>query len=394
MMRFEFFGAPRILFGAGAWEQAAAAAAGIGHKIFVVSGKSPERAAPLTAKLEAAGAVVTRYSVCGEPTTETASEAVEVARGQECDVVVALGGGSVVDLGKVVAAMLTNTGALMDYLEVIGWGRVMEKASAPLIAIPTTAGTGSEVTRNAVLGSPMHGVKVSMRSTFLQPRLAVVDPTLTYSLPLEITATTGLDAVTQLLEAFVSSKANPMTDSFCREGLRHAAPALLRLRRDLGDKKAREDMALAALFSGLALANAGLGAVHGFAGPLGGMFPAAHGAVCACLLPHVLMANIRALRERSPGNSALEKYREFAAMATETPEARAEDAAEWAEQLVAKLPIAPLSRYGIGEADIPEIVAKARQASSMKGNPIGLTEAELTEIVRRACEGGKRGGEV
>ena len=215
-----------------------------------------------------------------------------------------------------------TSGELLDYVEIIGRGQALTKPSAPFIAIPTTAGTGSEVTRNAVLASPEHRVKVSLRSPLMLARVALVDPELTYDLPPALTASTGLDALTQLIEPFVCLRANPMTDGLCVEGMRRAARSLRVAFTDGQNKSAREDMAVASLFGGLALANAGLGAVHGFAGPIGGMFPAPHGAVCAALLPHVMTANIRALRQRAPGSEALRRYDKVARLLTGSTQQR------------------------------------------------------------------------
>jgi alcohol dehydrogenase class IV len=293
-----------------------------------------------------------------------------------------LGGGSVLDAAKALAALLTNPGDPLDYLEVIGLGRPLAIAAAPCIAIPTTAGTGSEVTRNAVLGSPEHRVKASLRSASMLPRLAVVDPELTYELPRAITASTGLDALTQLIEPYVSVRANPMTDQFCVEGMRRASTALPRAWENGGDRQARCDMAWASLLGGMALANAALGAVHGFAAPLGGMFPAPHGAVCAALLPHAMAVNIGALRARSP--EKLGRYDEVARVLTGKPHATASDGAAWIAALCRKLEIPPLRNYGVTQSDLPVLVGKAAQANSMKGNPIVLTEVELREIISRA----------
>jgi alcohol dehydrogenase class IV len=216
------------------------------------------------------------------------------------------------DIGKVVAALLTNSGELMEYLEVIGGSQPLNRQSAPYIAIPTTSGTGTGVTRNAVLDSPLHRIKVSMRSPFMLPRLALIDPELTYSMPPSITAATGLDAFTQLLEAFVSRQANPLTDCLCRQGIERAARALRKAYQNGKDAPAREDMCLASLYGGLALANAKLGAVHGFAGALGGMHSAPHGALCAAILPHVMETNVSALHSRASYAPVLERYDEVA----------------------------------------------------------------------------------
>jgi alcohol dehydrogenase class IV len=255
---------------------------------------------------------------------------------------------------------------------------------APFIAIPTTAGTGSEVTRNAVLGSPQHQLKISLRSPLMLARVALIDPELTYDLPPELTANTGLDALTQLIEPYVCLRANPLIDGVCVEGIRRAARSLRVVFTEGHNKAAREDMAVASLHGGLALANAGLGAVHGFASPVGGGFRAPHGAVCAALLPHVMEANIRALRDRDPQNQALVRYDEIARLLTGKPDASADLGVEWVRELVADLRIAPLRTYGIGPEHVADLVAKAADASSMKANPIALTSEELAAALRQA----------
>jgi len=306
------------------------------------------------------------------------------ARESDCDLVIGFGGGSVLDGGKAIAALLTNGGDPLDYLEVIGRGQPLSQPSAPYIAIPTTAGTGAEVTRNAVLASPEHQVKVSLRSPLMLPRLALVDPELTHSLPPEVTASTGLDALTQVMEPYVSNRANPLTDALCREGMRRAARSLHRAYEQSDDAAAREDMALTSLFGGLALANAKLGAVHGFAGPIGGMFPAPHGAVCARLLPHVMAVNVRALQERSPGSEALRRYDEIARILTGNEEATADDGVAWVQELCQALQVPSLASYGMTPADLTVVIEKASVASSMQGNPIQLTPDEMREILTQA----------
>jgi alcohol dehydrogenase class IV len=272
----------------------------------------------------------------------------------------------------------------MNYLEVIGGSQPLNRRSAPYIAIPTTSGTGAEVTRNAVLDSPLHNIKVSMRSPYMLPRLALIDPELTYSMPPAITAATGLDAFTQLLEAFVSRLANPLTDCFCRQGLERAARALKKAYQNGKDASAREDMCLASLFGGLALANAKLGAVHGFAGALGGMYHAPHGALCAALLPYVMEANISALDSRASDAPALDRYKEVARIVTGDPAARADQGITWVQELCNQLNIPALAVYGLEKADFPAVVTKSQNASSMKGNPITLTKEELLEILDKA----------
>lgn len=383
-MRFEFNTVTRIVFGAGSFNDVGQIAAKFGSKALIVTGNSPERTQTVKDVLAAQQCSSESYTVTDEPKVDTAREGVALARETGCDVIIAFGGGSAIDTAKAIAALLTNGGDPMDYLEIIGRGQPITKASAPFIAIPTTAGTGAEVTMNSVLGSPEHHVKVSLRSPLMLARVAIVDPVLTHSVPPAVTASTGLDALTQVIEPYVSNKANPMTDALCREGIQRAARSLRRAYENGDDANAREDMAITSLFGGLTLANAKLGAAHGFAGPLGGMFPAPHGAVCASLLPYVMEVNVRALRERAPDSEALRRYDEVAQLLTGSSSARAADGVTWIQELCAALNLPPLSTYGLTQADFPVVVEKAAVASSMQGNPIKLTPDELTEILSRA----------
>ena len=382
MFSFEFATADRIIFGVGKLNELGKQIEASTQRLLFVHGRSSDaiaRVREILAKLEIP---FTEFQVHGEPTIEVVRAGVEAAR--DCDMVIGLGGGSVLDTGKAIAALVTNPGEVFDYLEVIGKGQPLINAPLPCIAIPTTAGTGAEVTRNAVLDSPEQNVKVSLRSPLMLPRLALVDPELTYNLPPEITASSGLDALTQLIEPFVSIKANPMTDALCREGMQHAARSLRRACEDGGDKEAREGMSLASLFGGLALANAALGAAHGFAGPLGGMLHAPHGALCARFLPLVMKANIQALEMRQPEHPSLTRYVEIAQILTGEKNATALDGARWTSQLVNDLKIPRLSTYGMKPEDFPEAVQKTRKASSFKGNPVALDEKELTAILEQA----------
>ena len=367
MPQFEFATAGRIVFGSGTFAQLDSIASQFGSKPFLVTGK------------RGAG-----FRVTHEPTTGLIREGVVAFRDSGCDMVIAIGGGSAIDAGKAIAAAAANPGDLLDYLEVIGKGHPLDAVPHPFIAVPTTAGTGSEVTRNSVLGSPEHGVKVSLRSPLMLARVAVIDPDLTGSLPPAITASTGLDALTQLIEPYVCSRANPMTDNFCLDGIRHAAANLPRAYENGKDANARAGMCWASLLGGLALANAGLGVVHGFAAPIGGKFDAPHGAICAALLPEGMRANIRALRERDPDSAALDRYRAIARILTGDQNGDPEDGAQWVEQLTERLAIPPLSTYGIGSGDLPDLAQKAARASSMKANPIALTPAEMMAVVERS----------
>jgi len=383
-MRFEFATANRIIFGPGTLKEVAPLSAEMGKRACVITGHTIERAKSLLEQLDQQEIEHVTFNIAGEPTTTIAKAGVELARQAKSNLVISIGGGSVLDTGKVVAAMLTNRGDLEDYLEVVGAGKPLSHSPVPHIAIPTTAGTGAEVTRNAVLNVPEHNVKVSMRSPMMLPRLAVVDPILTHSMPPSITASTGLDALTQLMEVYVSNKANPLTDSICREGLKRAGRALRSAYDDGGNQIAREDMALASLFSGLGLANAKLGAVHGFAGPLGGMISAPHGAICARLLPFVTEVNVRALQSREADSAALVRYDEVAQLLTGKATARAADGVAWVQDLCAALKVPPLTEFGLKKQNFPTIVAKSQRSSSMKGNPIELTEDELLEILKKA----------
>ena len=383
-MRFEFATSTRILFGPGEVREVAPAAKEMGGRALLVLGRSPESAAILIDALKGRGIGCVSLAIHTEPSVALVGQGVELARQEQCDLVIAFGGGSAIDAGKAIAALLTNGGELSDYLEVIGKGQPLRNPPVPFIAVPTTAGTGSEVTRNAVLASAEHRVKVSLRSPMMLARLAVVDPELTLDLPPALTASTGLDALTQLIEPYVSIRATPLTDGLCLEGLRRVSRSLRRAYHCGRDVTAREFMSLASLLGGLALANAGLGVVHGFAAPVGGMFDAPHGAICAALLPHGMAVNIRASRARAPESETLRRYETVARLLTGKPDAVAEEGVEWVRQLCRELQIPPLSSYGIQERDVPTLVEKASKASSTKGNPLTLTMDELREVLTHA----------
>jgi alcohol dehydrogenase class IV len=381
---FEFATAQRIVFGAGKAALLPALATDFGRRVLVVTGATIERHRGLLDALAEAAETVEVFAVGGEPAVATVMEGVERAQAANAEVVVALGGGSVIDTGKAIAALSANPGDPLDYLEVVGRGHALSEAPLPCVAVPTTAGTGAEVTRNAVLAVPEERVKVSLRSPRMLPEVALVDPALTLGLPPALTASTGMDALTQLIEPFLCARPNPLTDALCREAIPRAARALRRAVRTPDDLEARAEMALASLFGGLALANAGLGAAHGFAGPMGGMFPAPHGALCARLLPGVLRANLDALRSRAPANPVLARFEALGPLLTGEDGAGAEEAVTWCVGLVEELGIPRLRHWGVAEDDLPAIVEKAGRASSMKANPIVLTEAELRSILEAA----------
>jgi len=378
---FAFATSNRILFGDGRVGEAGKISSEYGSKAFVITGSTPERAAPLIESLQSHGMLHTEFSVSQEPTIEVVTNGLERARAFAPDVVIGIGGGSVLDTGKAIAVLLTNGDDPLDFLEVIGRGKPLQNPSKPYIAIPTTSGTGSEVTRNAVLASEEHHVKVSLRSAFMLPDVALIDPSLTYNVPPNITASTGLDALTQVIEPYISLRRNPMTDGFCLEGIPRAVHALQGAYLDGSDAGARRDLAITSLMGGLALANAGLGAVHGFAGPFGGMFHAPHGAICAALLPHVLEVNRKALVARSPEDEALSRLERIGKLVTSDPSASAQGGISWIRNLVEALHIPALRTYGFARGDFPDVIEKAKVSSSMRGNPIELAEIELEEIL-------------
>ncbi|MEZ4667784.1 MAG: iron-containing alcohol dehydrogenase [Anaerolineae bacterium] len=384
-MRFDFVLSPKIIFGSGRLTELGAAASTFGRRAFVVTGQNASRATQLLEILKAHNVEAITFSVSGEPTVELVRDGRRQASDNDCDMVIGFGGGSSLDSAKAIAALMTNLGDPLDYLEVIGNGRPITNLSAPYIAVPTTSGTGSEVTSNAVLFSAEHRVKVSLRSPLMLARIALIDPQLTYSSPQSVTAYSGLDALTQVIEPFVSNKANPLTDALCRDGILRASWALRRAYENPEDKDARESMSLVSLYGGIALSNAKLGAVHGFAGPFGGMYAAPHGAICARLLPFVMEANIRAIRERMPDSDYLDRFAVVARLLTGNAVAEPHDGVVWIRELMESLLVPGLSTYGIEDSEYQMLIEKATVASSMQGNPIKLTTQEMEAILKAAA---------
>lgn len=383
-MKFEFMTASRIIVERGGLKQVGKLAKSFGQRVLLVGRLASDDTKKAIEILNNEGCIVTSVNVKGEPSVDSINEILELSRKNQCEVVVAIGGGSVLDSGKTIAALMTNTNDIMDYLEVIGNGVPVSKKSLPFIAVPTTSGTGAEATKNATILSAPHKVKVSIRSPYMLPDVVLLDPQLTVSVPKDVTASTGLDALTQVLEPYVSKMANPITDAFAKEGLVRAARSLKKAYDQGDDIDAREDMAIASLFGGISLANAKLGAVHGFAGVLGGMFPIPHGVVCARLLPFVTRKNIEVLNARDPQNPAVKRYEDVAQLLTGNPNAKAMDGVAWLEALCKHLDVAPLSHFGVKEEFFEEIINKSMNASSMKGNPIDLTFDELKDILLQA----------
>lgn len=384
MNSFEFVSSPRIIFGDGCLEQGIRAATQFGQKALLVHTTAGSPIQPVTDLLSTNDIAYVEATVDHEPSIEMVQKLVDLARSEKCEFVLAFGGGSVMDAGKATAAMLTNPGDLLEYLEVVGKNQPLNQPAAPCVTIPTTAGTGAEVTRNAVLAVPEQKVKVSLRSIFVLPRLAVIDPRLTLSLPPRVTAYTGLDALTQVIEPYLSSKSNPLMDIICRDGIVRSARSLRRAFNNPKDAESRLDLSLTSLYGGLALSNAGLGAVHGFAAPMGGMYDVPHGAICGILLPEVFRTNMIAIQQRMPQYEVLGRFLDIARLLTGNTNATGQDGANWLSNLVNDLKIPRLSAYGIPREDFPLIVEKAQKASSMKANPILLTAEELTQVLEAA----------
>ncbi len=380
-VRLDVVTAADIRFGAGRASEVPEALAGLGvTRVLLVTGRTRSRSAAAAAALEDAGMPVARFSVAGEPSVELVRGALAALAESGSDGVLGFGGGSAVDVAKAVAALAGSGSDPMEHLEVIGAGRPLTRPALPCVAVPTTAGTGSEVTRNAVLSGD--GVKASLRSPHLLPKVAVVDPDLLAGLPRPVIASSGMDALSQLIEPFLSLRANPFTDALARDGMRRSSRSLARgWTHEMGEPDVREDLALASLFGGLCLANSGLGAVHGFAAAIGARLGAPHGAVCAALLAAVMDVNLRALRARAREHPALPRMAEVATLLTSRPESSAEDAIAWLQAMRTSLSVPGLGASGFNAALVPDVVDAAKRASSMRANPVELTDDELREIL-------------
>ena len=381
-MKIDFSTSNRIIFGFGEFRKISDLIKDWGHRAFIIRGNNPTYGKEFFEIIEGLDLEITYYKVDKEPDISLLSSAVKLARDNKCEFVIGFGGGSVIDTGKAVSALLNNDGDLMDYLEVVGKGLPQKNISKPYLAIPSTAGTGSEVTRNAVIDVSDKKVKVSMRNAYMLPKIALVDPELTLELPPHITATTGMDAFVQVIEPYVCNSPNPMVDMFCRDAIPRAAANLLKAFQEGSNINARENMAWVSLMGGLSLANAKLGAVHGFAGPIGGMFHAHHGAICASLLPAVMQVNIENLKKTDQESSSLKRYREIAVWLTNDLKADVDDGIQFIGTLCKNLKIPRLREIGITEKDFPSIVEKSKNSSSMKGNPVQLPDEELMRILK------------
>jgi len=392
MRGFSIARLPRIVFGEGRLVELPALIADYGARVLLVTGAPFVARSPLFAQLLAglrtSGIESEQVEIAAEPSPAVVDAAVGRFRGDPIDVVVGIGGGSVLDAAKAIAGLLPTGRSVLDHLEEVGRDIPYRGPALPLIAVPTTAGTGSEATRNAVISvRGDQGFKRSFRHDLLVPQIALVDPQLTWTCPPEVTAASGMDAITQLLESYVSPQANPFTDPLAEAGLTAAQEALVPAVRDgatAAGRPARAAMAYAALLSGICLAQTGLGAVHGLASPLGAFFPIPHGVACGTLVAAATAANIRALQARAPQDKALTRYAHAGSRLTGISTTSAEAARsalvrqleEWTDQL--GLP--RLATYGVAAHHFPQIVRHSR-AGSMRTNPIGLTDEELTSIL-------------
>mgnify|MGYP000167236873 CR=1 FL=1 len=376
---FSFATATEIRFGRGTAAGISDAVARIGRRILLVTGSRPERVAWLSDGLAAQDCAVTAFGVAGEPDLAAIEAGIATAREAGADTVVAIGGGSVIDTGKAIAALVPATRPVLDHLEVVGRGLPLEAAPLPMIAVPTTAGTGAEVTRNAVIAVPAQRRKVSLRSLAMLPRLAVVDPSLVESCPRPVLIASGLDAVTQVIEPYISSRATPLTDAICRDAIPAGLGALVTL-ADRPDPAAFDAMALTSLSGGMALANAGLGVVHGLAGPLGGLSGAAHGAICGTLLPHGLAANARHGRDPALARRIDEVRGWIGGALGCAPGAAFDTLAAW----VRANGLGGLDKMGIGAEQRAAAAEAAASSSSMKANPVALDAADLAALMEAA----------
>jgi alcohol dehydrogenase class IV len=382
--RFDFASAGRILFGRGRIAELPDLIKPSGKKVMLVTGGHPGRHDSLRILLEKAGIIVAVESVSGEPTVQRVSEITDSILRQQCEVVAGIGGGSVIDAAKAAAALANNPGDIMDYLEVVGAGKPLPQPALPYIAIPTTAGTGAEVTKNSVITVPEQHVKVSLRSPFMLPRFALVDPDLALECPPEVSVNCGFDALCHLIEAYLSAKATPMSDAVCREGLsRMGGGALVLHWMRPEDPNVMVNVSLGSLLGGMALANGGLGAVHGFAGVIGGMTGAPHGAVCAALLPAVLRMNLDiACQGKQPlCRQTMARINETALMLSRDVNSKTQDLITLIENMSTQQNVAGLEKLGVKRAEFPVIIEKSSRASSMKGNPFLLTAEQLFRIL-------------
>ncbi|KHD26710.1 alcohol dehydrogenase [Vibrio caribbeanicus] len=381
---FQFMTSTRIIFGEGALQSSLSVLNQFGYSVLLVSGKTTDRASVLINYLKSQNMRYQHVAISGEPNITMVEETALVGRKFKPDMVVAIGGGSVLDMGKALAAVIPNQGDVYDYVEVVGRNVPLKSKPLPFIAIPTTASTGSEVTKNAVLRSGQDQVKVSLRSPDMLADVAIVDPTLTYGTDLYTSGRGAMDTFTHLMEAYVCGDPNPLTDMICEEGLRRLSRSLLAGCID-DDFRARSDLSFAAMLGGMAITNAKLGAAHGLASALGGKLQAPHSVITARLAPHVMAENIKVAQQQGR-NDLLSRYTHMAKLLTGKEDASREEAITWVSWALAKLNLPQLSQFGVCATSFETVAEDALKSVAIRGNPIPLTKERLTYILEQVCE--------
>lgn len=381
---FQFMTASRIIFGEAALQQSLSIIRQFGHRVLLVSGQNTQRAHQVLEYLKHQAIRYQHVSVWSEPNITMVEECAANGRRFKPDVVVAIGGGSVIDMGKALAAVIPNQGNVYDYVEVVGRNVPLKTHPLAFIAIPTTASTGAEVTRNAVLRSGQDRVKVSLRSPEMLADVAIVDPTLTYGTDPGTSGRGAMDAFVHLMEAYVCGEPNPLTDMICEQGLRCISRSAIAACLD-DDKVARRDMSFAAMLGGIAITNAKLGAAHGLASALGGKIDAPHSIITGRLAPYVMQENIDAARIAGR-DAVLERYRKLASLLTGRRNAGIEDSILWVQMMLDRLDIPPLTRYGVCNTPFEQVAQDALKSHAIKGNPIPLTYERLIYILHQVCD--------
>jgi len=380
---FQFMTSAKVVFGEGALNSSLSIFNQYGYSVLLVTGKSVTRATSVIGYLNSQNMRYQHVSISGEPNITMIEETAVVGRRFTPDMVVAIGGGSVIDMGKALAAIIPSQGDVYDYVEVVGRNVPLKSKPLPFIAIPTTASTGSEVTNKAVLRSGQDRVKVSLRSTELLADVAIIDPTLTYDTPMNISSRGALETFTHLMESYVCGDPNPLTDMICEEGLRRLTSAIVPACKS-NDYKARADLSFSAMLGGMAISNAKLGAAHGLASSLGGKIEAPHSIIAARLAPFVMEENIKAAEDMGR-NDILNRYRKIAKIVTQNTKADYPDSVAWLKMILERLELPNLSEFGICKTPFNKVAQDALQSSSIKGNPLPLNEDRLVCILQQVC---------
>lgn len=381
---FQFMTATRIIFGEGALQSSLSVINQFGYSVLLVTGRDTQRATPIINYLKAQNMRYQHVAINGEPNITMVEETAVLGRKFQPDMVIAIGGGSVIDMGKALAAIIPNQGDVYDYVEVVGRNVPLKTRPIHFIAIPTTASTGSEVTRNAVLKSGQDQVKVSLRSPEMLADVAIVDPTLTYGTDQYTSGRGAMDAFTHLMEAYVCGDPNPLTDMVCEEGLRRLSRSVIAgCKQD--NHKARADLSFAALLGGMAITNAKLGAAHGLASALGGKLDAPHSVITARLAPHVMQENINAAK-RAGRSDVISRYKRLAQLVTERTNANEHDGVLWVRMVLDKLELPQLGKFGVCQTSFEQVADDALKSVAIKGNPLPLTQDRLVYILRQVCD--------